>query len=102
MGKRALAGNLVAQAMAAGSGVIVLEAKGDLFQLALDVAPADRLDDVIVLEVGDRRPVGFNLLTEGSSPRVAVEELCQLFEYLYPDMRRGSGRGPPCTAASPL
>lgn len=64
-----------------------------MFRLALDALPADRLDDVIVLEVGDRRPVGFNLLTEGSSPRVAVEELCQLFEYLYLDMRRGLGTG---------
>lgn len=87
-GKTVLAGNLVAQAMAAGSGVIAMESKGDLFKLALDTVPADRLEDVIVVDVGDSSPVGFNLLAEGN-PRMAVEELCQLFEYLYPDMRRG-------------
>jgi hypothetical protein len=88
VGKTALAGNLAAQAMAAGAGVIVMEAKGDLFKLALDAVPEQRLDDVIVIDVSDPCPVGFNLLDEGQ-PRVAVEELCQLFEYLYPDMRRG-------------
>jgi hypothetical protein len=88
VGKTVLAGNLVAQAIQQGSGVIVMERKGDLFRLALDAVPERRLDDVIVIDVGDTRPVGYNLLTEGN-PRIAIEELCQLFEYLYPDMRRG-------------
>jgi hypothetical protein len=35
-----------------------------------------------------RAPVGFNLLSEGNA-RIAVEEICQLLEQLYPDMRRG-------------
>jgi hypothetical protein len=88
VGKTALAGNLAAQAMTAGSGVIVMESKGDLFKLVLDAVPPRRRDDVIVMDVSDSCPVGFNLLAE-SNPRNAVEELCQLFEYLYPDMRRG-------------
>jgi hypothetical protein len=88
VGKTALMGNLVSQAMRVGNSVIVMESKGDLFKAALDAVPKDRLNDVIVLDVGDERPVGFNLLAEGN-PRSAVEELCQLFEYLYPDMRRG-------------
>jgi hypothetical protein len=89
VGKTVLAGNLAAQAIAAGHGVMVMESKGDLFNLALDAVPVNRLDDVIVLDVGDSRPVGYNLLTEGISARLAVEEICQLFEHLYPDMRRG-------------
>jgi len=88
VGKTVLAGNLVAQAIQEGSGVIVMERKGDLFKMALDAVPSKRLEDVIVMDMGDERPVGFNLLAEGN-PRIAVEELCQLFEYLYPDMRRG-------------
>jgi hypothetical protein len=88
VGKTALAGNLAVQAMGRKSGVIAMERKGDLFRLLLDAVPPDRLDDVIVLDVADSTPVGFNLLAEGNS-RVAVEELCQLFEHLYPDMRRG-------------
>jgi hypothetical protein len=88
VGKTAVMGNLVTQAMRAGNGVIVMERKGDLFQAALAAVPRERLADVIVVDVGDERPVGYNLLGEGN-PRGAVEGLCQLFEYLYPDMRRG-------------
>jgi hypothetical protein len=88
VGKTALLGNVLAQAMRQGYGVICMERKGDLFRLALDAVPEKRVKDVIVLDVGDNRPLGFNLLAEGN-PRIAVEELCQLFEYLYPDMRRG-------------
>src|SRR5581483_9520747 len=88
VGKTVLAGNLVRQAIEDDAGVIVMERKGDLFHMALDAVPENRLDDVIVMVVGDTRPAGFNLLREGN-PRIAVEELCQLFEYLYPDMRRG-------------
>jgi hypothetical protein len=87
-GKTVLMGNLVAQAIENDAGIIVMERKGDLFKMALDAVPDDRLDDVIVMDMGDKHPVGFNLLAEGN-PRIAVEELCQLFEYLYPDMRRG-------------
>ena len=88
VGKTVLAGNLVSQAIQDGSGVIVMERKGDLFTRALDAVPADRLDNVIIVDARDTHPVGYNLLAEGNS-RLAVEELCQLFEYLYPDMRRG-------------
>ena len=88
VGKTVLMGNLVHQAIADGAGVIVMERKGDLFARALDAVPADRLDDVIIVDALDTHPVGYNLLSEGD-PRIAVEEICQLFEYLYPDMRRG-------------
>ena len=88
VGKTVLAGNLVAQAVSGEAGVIVMERKGDLFTRALDAVPADRLDDVIIVDARDTHPVGYNLLSEGD-PRIAVEEICQLFEYLYPDMRRG-------------
>jgi hypothetical protein len=87
-GKTAVAGNVAAQALEEGHPVIVMERKGDLFRAALDAVPKDRVDDIIVMDMGDERPVGFNLLAEGN-PRIAVEELCQLFEFLYPDMRRG-------------
>jgi hypothetical protein len=88
VGKTAVMGNLVAQAMRAGNGVIVMERKGDLFKAALEAVPRERLDDVILVDVGDEKPVGLNLLAQGNS-HAAVDELCQLFEFLYPDMRRG-------------
>lgn len=88
VGKTAVLGNLVAQAMRLGHPVIVMESKGDLFHAALEAVPRERLEDVIVVDMADDRPVGYNLLGEGN-PRITVEEICQLFEYLYPDMRRG-------------
>jgi len=68
----------------------VLEGKGGdeaLFQRCLMRVPPERRDDVIVMDVTDTEyPVGFNILTEGQ-PRVVVEELCALFDYLYRETR---------------
>ena len=86
-GKTVLLRNLAAQAMAHGSGVVVLESKGDLFRAALDVVPANRVDDVIVLDVTNSQfPVGFNILRDGSQ-RSVVDELVALFERLYRENR---------------
>jgi hypothetical protein len=83
-GKTSLLANLAAQHMARGFGLVVIESKGDLFHAVLERIPKKRLDDVIVLDVGDHDyPVGFNILEEGS-PRVTVDALCELFEHLYP------------------
>ncbi len=86
-GKTTLLTNLVAQDIAAGHGVIVMESKGDLFHGALTAVPEHRIDDVIVLDVTEeQRPVGFNVLAE-ANPRAIVEQLGSLFEYLYRDSR---------------
>jgi hypothetical protein len=88
-GKTTLLASLARQAMEAGAGLIIIESKGDAFHAAMDAVPDKRVDDVIIFDVSEAsRPVGYNVLGEGN-PRVAVEELCQLFEHLYPDMRRG-------------
>lgn len=87
VGKTTLLANLMAQDMAAGHGVVSLESKGDLFHSVIDLVPKQRIDDVIVLDFTDvERPVGFNILTDGS-PRAAVERICALFERLYHDTR---------------
>jgi hypothetical protein len=87
VGKTTLLGNLIVQDMEAGHGVILLEAKGDLFDDVLDRVPKGRLDDVIVVDVTDTSfPVGFNILSEGN-PRAVVEELGDLFKQLYSDAR---------------
>lgn len=90
-GKTTLAANLCSQIMRLGAPLIVMESKGDLFRAVLDAVPDGRVDDVIIFDVagGARRPIGYNVLAEGSSARVVVEDLCLLFEHLYPDMRRG-------------
>lgn len=89
-GKTVLLANLVAQDMAAGHGVVVIEGKGGdqgLFARCLERVPENRLNDVITLDVTDTDyPVALNVLREGR-PRQVVEELCALFEYLYRETR---------------
>jgi len=88
VGKTTLLSNLIAQDMAAGYGVILIESKGDLFQEALDRVPKDRLDDVIILDVTDTDyPVGFNILQ--GSPQIAAADIQRLFDHLYPQDSRG-------------
>ena len=63
VGKSTLLLGLIAQDMAAGHGVIVVDPKGDLAADALDRVPPGRVGDVVVLDPADEAcPVGFNLL----------------------------------------
>ncbi|WP_307132795.1 type IV secretory system conjugative DNA transfer family protein [Streptomyces aurantiacus] len=87
-GKTTLLTNLIAQDMNAGRGVVLIESKGDLFKAALERVPEHRLQDVVVLDVGDTDyPVGFNIL-QGSSFVVAAD-IQRLFDHLYPQDARG-------------
>ena len=58
--------NLVAQDMAAGRGAIVVESKGDLVSSLCDLVPAERLDDAIVFDPADPKPLGTS--TQTASP----------------------------------
>jgi hypothetical protein len=76
---------MAVQDMRAGHGVIIIEAKDDLFNLVLDRIPEKRVKDVIILDVNDlERPCGFNIFDQGSS-RTAIDELCQLIGNMYRD-----------------
>lgn len=84
-GKSALLANMIKQDMEHGYGAILIENKGDLFQAAIDYVPQHRMQDVIIFDVTDTRyPIGFNILNQGE-PRVAVDELNNLFDHLYRD-----------------
>jgi hypothetical protein len=86
VGKTTLMANLVQQDIKAGRGVIVIESKGDLFDAALNYVPRERLNDVVIVDIRDTlHPVGFNILQDGSNPRVAVENICNLFKDRYND-----------------
>jgi hypothetical protein len=71
VGKTVLLGNMIKQDMDAGHGVILIDAKGrtagdSLFSTALDYVPRHRIEDVIVMDVGDPgRPVGLNIMSQG-------------------------------------
>ena len=61
-GKSTLLAGLIAADIAAGHSVLVLEPKGDLVQDVLAHVPADRRDDVVVIEPDSDRPVGLSVL----------------------------------------
>ncbi|KDN23133.1 type IV secretory system conjugative DNA transfer family protein [Amycolatopsis rifamycinica] len=87
-GKTALLSNLIAQDMAAGHGVLLIESKGDLFNTALQLVPEHRVQDVVLVDVADvDHPVGFNILQ--GSPYVVAADIQRLFDHLYPQDARG-------------
>lgn len=97
-GKSTAMANNFAQVVAQGFGGIVIDASNSdsnesLFSRALSYVPADRLGDVIVMDVNRsrNRPVGFNVLDQGN-PRVVVDQITDLLGYLYSDMMTGVWR----------
>jgi TraM recognition site of TraD and TraG len=82
-GKTVLLGNLAAQDMWAGRGVIIVESKGDLFHAALNYVPKHRVQDVVVFDVSDPLwPVGFNILGQGA-PEIVASEVQAIFNHIY-------------------
>lgn len=84
-GKSTLLANMVAQDMARGHAVIVVDPKNDLVADVLDLIPEHRLDDVIVLDPADEvRPVGFNPLTQvGRSADLVVDQVVSVMHDLF-------------------
>lgn len=91
-GKSTLLMNLALQDIAAGSGVAVIDPHGDLVQSLLERIPADRVDDVILVDPADPvAVVGVNLL-DAESPvqrQYVVEELAAMFYALFDPYRIG-------------
>jgi hypothetical protein len=87
VGKSTLMLGLITQDMAAGRGVVVVDPKGDLVNDVLGRVPAERTDDVVVLDPADEeRPVGLNLLARpGESPELVVDQVVSIFHDLYRD-----------------
>jgi Type IV secretion-system coupling protein DNA-binding domain len=88
-GKSTLLVNMVAQDIAAGHGVIVIDVLGDLTNNILARLPDNRADDVIVLDpsVTDR-PIGFNILQaahDEQSRELVVDSVIHIWHELYKD-----------------
>jgi hypothetical protein len=85
VGKSTLLTGLIAQDMAAGRGVVVIDPKGDLVADVLDRVPPSRTGDVIVLDpADDERPVGLNLLAGTADSReLVVDQVVGIFHSLY-------------------
>jgi hypothetical protein len=85
VGKSTLLLNLIAQDMAAGRAVVVIEPKGDLIADVLARVPSERVGDVVLLDPTDtQRPVGLNPLAPGGrSPELVADQLLGLLHSLY-------------------
>ncbi len=85
VGKSTLLANLVLQDAADNRAAVLIDSKGDLVDDVLARLPAERLDDVVVLDPGDdERPVGLNPL--GGSRQTAAlraDQLLGVFHALY-------------------
>lgn len=93
VGKSTLMGRMVAQDIAAGRGVVVIEPKSDLIRDVLSHIPPERLNDVVVLDPADLvAPVGLNPLAGGRNPELAADQLLAVFKGLY-----GTAFGPRTT-----
>jgi hypothetical protein len=86
-GKSTLLARLITQDIEQGRGVVVIDPKGDLVTDVLARMPKTRLDDVVVLDPTDNRPVGLNPLARsaGTPPAVVVDGVLAVFHQLYAD-----------------
>ncbi|MEW1950671.1 type IV secretory system conjugative DNA transfer family protein [Pseudarthrobacter sp902506025] len=90
-GKSVTLGNSAAQNMANGYGVVGIDASNSnspetFFNRTLNYIPFERLDDVIIVNVSDMNPVGFNPLDQGNAHKV-VDQISAMFQQLYPDSK---------------
>jgi hypothetical protein len=89
-GKSTLLANLITQDIADGRPVVVVEPKGDLVDDVLTRIPAERHDDVVVLDPSDSAPVGLNpVAAHGRRPDLVADAVLAIFKQLY-----GSAVGP--------
>lgn len=88
-GKSTLLRNMIRQDIAAGEGVCLIDPHGDLYQDALESIPAERANDVILINPGEfDRAVGLNYLeVPGIHPAVernlVANEMMKIFDRLY-------------------
>ena len=84
-GKSQLLANLVAQDIAAGRGVVVVDPKSDLIEEVMRHIPEERINDVVVISASDRNyPVGVNpLARHGELPELVADNLLATIKGLY-------------------
>lgn len=87
VGKSTLLLNLIIKDIEDGRAVVVVDPKGDLVTDVLARVPADRREDVVVLDpADDQRPVGLNpLRTGGRIPELVADQVLAVFHGLYRD-----------------
>ncbi len=84
-GKSSLLLNLIRQDIENGEGVAVLDPHGDLIDQILGIIPADRVDDVVLVNPSDVEfPIGFNILQAHSEEEknLLASDLVSVFRRL--------------------
>ena len=89
-GKSTLLANLVAQDLAAGRGLALLDPHGDLVESVLPLVPRSRTNDVLVFDPEDRDwPVSFNPFRRGrqphADPALLASQLISVFKKHWGD-----------------
>jgi hypothetical protein len=83
-GKTSLIKNLVRDDLTAGRGLAVVETNGDLVQDLLDLIPADRVKDVVLIDPTDPDyAVGFNPFAGSGDASLVADQLGELFQRLW-------------------
>jgi len=86
-GKSAVMESMIAQDIANGEGVAVVDPHGETVERILANVPKNRIEDVVIFEPSDiERPCGLNML-EYDSPEqkdFAVQEMIAIFMKLFP------------------
>lgn len=77
---------LVMEAIASGRGVVVIDPKTDLVNDILARIPPSRMNDVVVIDPTDARPVGVNpFTTSARSPELTADAILAVFKELFAD-----------------
>lgn len=85
VGKSTVMAQLALCDISAGLGVVVIDPKGDLIDDLLARIPAERHDDVVVLDARDAAPVGINGLHAPADPDLTADTLLSVFHSMYAD-----------------
>src|SRR5713226_7242718 len=87
-GKSTLLLNLIAQDLAAGEGLALLDPHGDLAEAVLMHVPRDRTNDLVYVNPADiERPIGFNPLSEvpDELKPVVADGVVSAFRHVWPE-----------------
>lgn len=87
-GKSALMANLIAQDLANGAGLCLIDPHGDLAQTALSLIPPARAHQLVYINPADlERPVAYNVLDNVPVDRHAVvaDGVVAAFRHVWPD-----------------
>lgn len=85
-GKSTLLRNLIAQEIAMGHGVGVIDPHGDLASDILSIVPSGRTDDVMLFNPADEEfPISFNPLAQSGRPAFTASCIVSAFKHIWKD-----------------